>query len=227
MQRQLLQHVLIATTTIVITGIANANPVAGQFTNDARGDAIGDLALSREIGDAQLFPIGDAIDYHDHRAFGTVGVADDGISNDWLVHITNMSGQSFRDLFFVADVGAAIGNADGLVVDTIGAPGVATDAFRIDAQGINPNLLTESIANDGIFQSGEEWEFVVSNFNTGLNSFPPAINSPGVFSGSSPMQSFGGTNSSILGVAVPEPSTLSVFALMALASLRRRHRAPR
>ena len=229
MKRQLLQPVLIAAATFALTGttttsIVNANPVAGQFTNDVRGDAISDLMLTREIGDAQLFPIGDSIVYHDHRAFGTVGVADDGIANDWLVHISNVSGQAFADLFFVADAGAAIGNADGTVIDTIGAPGVQTDAFRIDAQGANANLLTESMARDGILQPGEEWEFVVSNFNTGVNSFPPAINSPGVFSGSSPMQTFGGTNSSILGVTVPEPSTLSIVALMGLASLRRRRR---
>jgi hypothetical protein len=181
--------------------------------------------LNREIGDAALFPISDGILYHDHRANTPVGVADDGIANDWLVHMTNITGVAFRDLFFVADAGATIGNADGTIADTIGAPGVLSDAFRIDALGTNPNLIMESISPDGIFQPGEEWEFVVTNFNTGTNSFPPELTSPGVFSGSSPMQGVGGSNSSILGVVVvPEPSTLSVFALMALASLRRRRR---
>lgn len=227
MKRQSLKNVLIAAATIAMSGstIAGANPVAGQFVNDPRGDAIADLMLNREIGDNTLFPIGDAIFYHDHRAIATVGVADDGIANDWLVHMTNVSGLPFRDLFFVADAGATIGNADGTIEDMLGAPGQRNDAFRIDALGSNPNLLTESIAADGIFQPGEEWEFTVTNFGTGSNSFPPALISPGVFSGSSPMQSFGGTNSSILGITVPEPSTLSIFALMALASLRRRRTA--
>jgi hypothetical protein len=228
MKRQSLKNVLIAAAAVAISGatIAGANPVAGQFVNDSRGDAIADLMLVREIGDAQLFPIGDAIFYHDHRAISPVGVADDGIANDWTVHMTNVSGQAFTNLFFVADVGATIGNADGTIEDTIGAPGVRSDAFRIDSLGTNPNLLMESILADGIFQPGEEWEFAVTNFGTGSNSFPPALISPGVFSGSSPMQSLGGTNSSILGVVVPEPSTLSIFALMALASLRRR-RSPK
>jgi hypothetical protein len=224
MKRHSIQLVLFATVSLSAAVAANANPVAGQFVNDSRGDAIDDLQLTREIGDAQLFPIGDAIIYHDHRATSPVGVPDDGIANDWTVHMTNMSSQSFTNLFFVADFGAAIGNADGIVIDTIGAPGIGTDAFRIDAIGINANLLSESIAPDGIFQPGEEWEFAVTNFNTGANSFPPALVSPGVFSGSSPMQTFGGTNASILGVTVPEPSTLSIFAVMALTSLRRRRR---
>ncbi|CAN5587715.1 hypothetical protein BH09PLA1_BH09PLA1_21340 [soil metagenome] len=225
MKRQTLQHVFIAgiAATLAIAGsTAGANPVAGKFVNDARGDTLADLMLTREIGDVLLFPAADAIAYHDHRASFPVGVADDGIANDWTVHMTNVSGQAWRDLFFVADAGATIGNADGLIEDTLAAPGQRTDAFRIDALGVNANLLSESILADGIFQPGEEWEFVVTNFGTGFNSSPPTLTSPGVFSGSSPMQSVGGTNSSILGVVVPEPSTLSIFALMALAALRRR-----
>ena len=227
MKRQSLQHVLLlaATAGVAMTSaVANANPVAGQFTNDSRGDAIADLMLNREIGDSALFPIPDGILYHDHRAIQTVGVADDGIANDWLVHITNITGQSFGNLFFVADVGATIGNADGTIADTIGAPGVPTDAFHIDALGTNPNLIMESISPDGIFQPGEQWEFVVTNFNTGTQSFAPTLISPGEFSGSSPLGGLGGTNASILATVVPEPSTLSIVALMALSALRRRRR---
>ena len=73
MKRQLLQHVLMSATIAIAGSIVHANPVAGQFTNDPRGDAIGDLMLTHEIGDAQLFPVGDAILYHDHRAFGHIG----------------------------------------------------------------------------------------------------------------------------------------------------------
>lgn len=234
MKRQSLQHVLLlATTTAATAGVAmssavaNANPVAGQFTNDSRGDAIADQTLNREIGDSTLFPIQDGILYHDHRANSPVGVADDGIANDWLVHITNITGQSFGNLFFVADAGAAIGNADGTIEDTIGAPGVKTDAFRVDATGTNPNLVMESISNDGILQPGEQWEFVVTNFNTGTQSFAPTLISPGQFSGSSPLGGLGGTNASILATVVPEPSTLSVVALMALSALRRRRQQRR
>ena len=224
MERRTLRQLLAVTLIATSGSIANADPVTGQFVNDARGDKIADQLLPREIGDVALFPTIDAIAYHDHRSSVVVGVADDGIANDWLVHVHNVSGRSWRDLFFVADFGASIGNADGLMQDTIGAPGQFTDAFRIDAQGTNANLLTESILADGILQPNEEWEFVVSNFNTGFNSFAPSLITPGVFSGSSPMQGVGGTNASILGVPIPEPSTVCIFALMALASLRRPRR---
>jgi len=113
--RQTLASICFAAATIgsAMNAInANANPVAGQFVNDSRGDAFADIMLNVEIGDANLFPIGDAILYHDHRANTPVGVADDGIANDWTVHMTNVTGVAFRDLFFVADVGATIGNAD-------------------------------------------------------------------------------------------------------------------
>jgi hypothetical protein len=37
----------------------------------------------------------------------------DGIANDWLVTITNLTGRDFVGLAFVADVGNSVGNADG------------------------------------------------------------------------------------------------------------------
>jgi hypothetical protein len=225
MKRKSLQHVLTAAISIALgAAVSNADPVSGQFANDSRGDSIANIQLPRELGDSRFFQISDALIYHDHRVHFPVP-NDDGIANDWLVHITNVSGQAFQDLFFVADAGATIGNADGTVHDAIGAPGVWTDAFRIDSVGTNANLIMESILADGILQSNEEWEFVVTNFNTGVNSLVPTLTSPGVFSGSSPMQGIGGTNASILGVPVPEPSTLSILALMALASMRQRRRS--
>ena len=118
MKRQSLQHVLFAAVSVGFgAATANGEPVSGQFVNDSRGDAIADIQLPRELGDSQFFQISDALLYHDHRATRVVGVADDGIANDWLVHITNITGQTFSNLFFVADAGATIGNADGTVED--------------------------------------------------------------------------------------------------------------
>jgi hypothetical protein len=216
----------IAGASSFATPSAEARPASGQYVEDARGDAIASRPLSNELGDATLFPTFEAIAYHDHRSNFYPGVADYGIFNDWTVHLTNVSGQAWKDLFFVADLGATIGNADGRVEDLGGAPGVLTDAFRIDSAGANAPLYHESITADGILQVGEEWEFAVTNFGTGFNSLPPSLVTPGKFAGSSPMVDFGGTNSSILAVPVPEPATLGLFTLAALSLLARRRRRP-
>jgi hypothetical protein len=201
-----------------------ATPVSGRFVNDARGDAIADQLLGREIGDVAMFPAIDAIAYHTHHYNQTIGIADDGVQNDWSVHITNVSGQSWINLYFVADLGVTIGNSDGKMEDQIGASGVFTDAFRIDASGTNANLLSESKTQDGILEPGEDWLFAVSNFGTGINQIPPTLITPGIFAGSSTPGLTSG-NASILATPAPEPTALGVVALITSALLRRpRHR---
>jgi hypothetical protein len=202
-----------------------ARPVQGRVVDDRRGDTVGHQMLTGELGDFRFFPLGESIDYHDHRLHFTVGVPDDGIANDWIVHIKNVSGQAWANLFYVADAGATIGNSDGVVEDVAGAPGVFSDAFMIDATGLNNNLFTESILADGVFQPGEEWEFAVSNFGTGVNSRAPELITPGVFSGSSPLQPTGG-NASILAIPVPEPATLGAAVVLGLSAIARRQRRP-
>lgn len=214
-------------TTAVAIGDSSATPILGRYLDDSRGDAIPDQILQHELGDVAFFPMSSAVVYHDHRYYGG-NFVDDGIANDWTVHMTNVSGQAWKDLFFVADANATIGNADGTIDDLIGAPGIHTDAFHIDANGRNANLLEESILNDGIFQPGEDWEFAVLNFGTGLNSLPPALISPGQFAGSSQRVGFTGTNASILATpfvaAVPEPGTGMVLMMSAGAWMMRRRR---
>jgi hypothetical protein len=228
MKRNALYNLIASLPVLVATSFAVAEPISGSYADDTRGDVVPGQSLTRELGDAAHFSPADAFVYHDHRlnAGVTVGVSDDGIANDWTVHLTNVSAQAWTNLFFVADLGASIGNADGTVEDAGGAPGVFTDAFRVDATGSNVNLFHESIAPDGILQPGEEWEFGVMNFNTGAVSMPPVFITPGQFAGSSQIGPTGGINSgnaSIIAIAVvPEPTTLCVLGLAGLAMLMRR-----
>jgi hypothetical protein len=214
---------------LAATNLATARPVDGRYLEDSRGDGIPSQSLTAELGDNAFFAPVNGFAYHDHRLnVGiAIGVADDGIANDWTVHITNTSGQSWTNLFFVADLGATIGNADGRVEDHLGAPGVLTDAFHIDATGINANLLLESMTADGILQPGEQWEFAVMNFGTGAQSTPPVLITPDQFAGSSLLGPGGGLssgNASILAVPapVPEPATVGLMAVGAIALLMRR-----
>jgi len=109
----------------------------------------------------------------------TVCVPDDAFpDNDWVVTITNLSPLDWHGLYFVVDGSIPLGNMDGFEITN----GVPAAAFRIDSVGVNPNLISESIALDGVFQSGETWEFLVTNFGGILFTAPPTpFDSNGLF----------------------------------------------
>ncbi len=207
---------------------ASAVPILGAYTDDpTRCDVVPNQTLSHELGDASTFPTNEAIFVSPSATNIYMCVADDGIPNDWLVRIQNMTGQSWQNLFFVADLNVGIGNADGYMQDLSNAATPPTEAFRIDGTvtpGSNANLINESGPVDEIFQPGEFWTFVVTNFTIASGAlFPPIINSPGVFAGSSPLGSFQ-SNASILATPVPEPSTVALLLLGVLPLLGRRRR---
>jgi hypothetical protein len=123
------------------------------------------------------------------------------------VSITNLTGRSFAHLWYVADPETTITNLDGLVN--------GEEAFHIDSTGLNQNLMFESINANGVFEPGEQWDFVIDGY---FNIFGlPA----------SQMQSIGvgpfsagdsDSTGSIIAAPVPEPSTC-LLALSSLASL--------
>src|SRR5215212_4862313 len=126
---------------------ATAVPITGVYLEDPRCDTIPQQTLLDELGNAAIFPINEGIVFQSQPVTFTVCVPDDLIQNDWVVTMTNVSGQAWRDLFFVADLGLRVGNADGNMIDVVNAPGVVTDAFRIDGTltlGLNNNLLSET-----------------------------------------------------------------------------------
>jgi hypothetical protein len=223
----------IATTTALVAWVvaaqnAGAVPVTGQYLEDPRCDPIPSQILTHEIGDILTFPLNEAIVYTVQPATFTVCVPDDGLPNDWTVTMTNASGQDWQDLFFVGDLGMRIGNSDGNFIDVVNAPGVITDAFRIDSAGINNNLLSESGPLDGIFQNGETWTFAVSNFQGPAISPPPIISTPGIFAGSDSIFPLPPTNTgSILANPVPEPGLIAPALLAAAAPPMRRLRRAR
>lgn len=140
-----------------------------------------------------------------------------------LVAITNHTGLSWIDLWFVADFRNVLSNRDAFVLE-VGPPiGVAGDAFRIDNIGVNKPLTTESVANNLIFEPNETWTFVIQDWvSPGAVSF----GSLGV-GGVSGMNL--DSNASIIarkfGLVITEPASLALMGLglagLALAAAAR------
>jgi hypothetical protein len=230
MQRNSLRKLI--TSTTVAAGLAlvaqssQAVPVTAVYTEDPRCDVIPQQTLSHELGEVGFFPINESLQIGVTPATFTVCVPDDGVPNDWIVQISNISGVAWTNLFFNGNLGTSVGNADGSIFDVVNAPGVVTDAFRIDSVGINANLLSESGVADGILSPGEQWRFNVSNFVSAAGGAPPVFfRTPGLFAGSAPLNAALPDSASILATpVVPEPGALGVVGAIASSLLMRRPR---
>jgi len=123
------------------------------------------------------------------------------------VRITNLTPYNYPNVWYVADGETVISNFDELV----GCVGFPWLAFKIDSVGVNTPLVFESMALDGVFQSGETWEFVLQNFANGWGGPPSAFGSAGL--------AFCSTGDAVStgSILVPEPAW--GFAGMALAGL--------
>ncbi len=204
---------------------AAALPVAAPYVDDPRCDPVGPVSLTDELGETGIFPAGEALSptIVTNGTGSLTCVAGNGdLLDDWLVTITNLTATSWRDVFFVADPGISVGNADGTIF--------GDDAFRIDTVGLNTPLLFESMTPDGFFEPGETWDFLVVDFVG-----PPTVPPPGYFGpdfvslgiGAASIGDPIGSNSSIVARVVPEPASaplvgLGLLGLSGYAAHRRR-----
>lgn len=130
-----------------------------------------------------------------------------------VLSITNLTSpaRSFKELWYVGNPNTYLSNLDGLVYQQ-GAEDLGYGlAFRIDTIGSNRPLIGETGVANGIFEPGETWKLVVQDFVSGGPTPGVAdLASIGVAGGSL----LGGDSSgSIIGVPVPEPSTLILLAV--------------
>lgn len=213
---------------MICAGPASAVPIVAQYIDDPRCDPVPNQQTTHELGDFTAgFPIDESFDVTAVHTNVLSCEPDDGISNDWEVRITNLGSIFWQDLFFVADGNVSVGNADGSVINPFSAADPPTDAFKIDGTvtitGGNDALISESAGINEIFEPGETWTFLVSNYMPLSGIFPPSFGSVGAYgvaSNSNPL-----SNASILASPVPEPASMLLLAGAGLAFLRRRRYA--
>lgn len=197
---------------------ASAHPVSGTYFDTNHCDNQGARQAVDELG-TFIFPSNELID-----AFSTVtslsacAPHDDPNMPNYLVRMTNLTGQSWTDLFYVADLDTSISNEDGMAWSAL-APGAVGQSFRIDATGMNNNLISESILADGVFQPGEVWQFIIQDFNNSWGGAAHDFNSLDFAGGSSFLP---GSTGSIVQMLVPSPGVLAMMGLGGVLSVRRR-----
>ncbi len=132
------------------------------------------------------------------------------------VTIVNLTKRTFYELVYVADPETSLSNDDGTVNCEL--------AFNIDNLGLNTPLVYEDNPNLA-FEPNETWKFVIQDYTNSLGLAPSLF---GSYSAGPPVaglvgsQSGGDTVSS--GSIIPEPATVTLLVVGALAAMRRRKR---
>ncbi|GAB4108066.1 MAG: hypothetical protein Kow00105_13950 [Phycisphaeraceae bacterium] len=129
-----------------------------------------------------------------------------------LVRITNLTNLSFTDLHYVSDPGTGFTNFDGVIN--------GFEAVRIDNVGVNRPLVGEfGGVQPLVFEPGETWQFILDDWGNATGFGAADLGSIGV-----PSSIPGGDPStgSIVAIPVPEPASIGLLTLGAVACLRRR-----
>ena len=175
-----------------------------------------------ELGDAAIFPTDEAILHQDLGLANPVCLPTDNPSLiDFLVSATNLTGRDLSEVWYIADPETTITNFDGEANNFNDPP--VQEAFRIDRflsdpLGTHHPLVFESGLQDGIWQNGEEWRFVLQDYTNTLGLPPDAFTSIGVGSASVDLAGTVGSSGSLVTRLVPEPGSLAL-ALLGLTGL--------
>jgi hypothetical protein len=195
---------------------AQAVPQFVQSVDTPHCDVQMPLTLVDELGLPNVFPVGERINaFAAQTNLSACPSHDNPTIPNVLVTMINLNTITFSDVHYVADPanaavpGTTIGNEDGLVN--------AGQAFRIDKIGLNTPLVGESMGQNGLFEPGEAWRFIIDDYQNGLGLPPDAFLSIGVGAASP-----GGPSTGSIIALIPEPASLGLAALAVPALARRR-----
>ncbi len=203
-----------------VAGFASANPVNGIYFDTPGCDTNGNRQAREELGTI-IFPSDELISSSSSQTTLASCATDNPGMPNYLVSITNLSGQEWVDLFYVADVGTGISNFDGEAASAA-APGMFEEAFRIDSVGVNRPLVFESMTFDGVFEVGETWQFILQDFTSAFGGAPDDFSSLDFAGASTGIPGVTDSTGSIVQFLVPAPGSMSLLAMGGLLAVRRR-----
>lgn len=204
----------------LFAGSAAAYPVNGTYVDGPGCDNHGNQLIIEELGEAPLFPADELISVDATFTNMVACPTSHAGGPSALVIMTNLSGREWTDLYYVGDPGTSFTNVDGFA-SSAAAPGIEGLAFRIDALGVNRNLIAESMTADGVFEVGETWEFLIQDYANAGGVGPGEMGSLDFAGASAGPVGMGLSSGSIVSL-VPAPGTAGLFALGTLVAARRR-----
>lgn len=208
---------LLAVVSLSLAFNSHAVPVLVDFADAPVCDFYSGPGQVDELGTQGIFPADESIQAIDSPSPMVACPMTDTALPNVQVEITNLTGKTFGQVWYVSDPETSISNQDGWTN--------GEEAFRIDAVGANQPLIFESLHPDGRFEPGEIWIFVIDDYTNALGLPASAFGSVGLVGQNSAGDR--ASSGSIIATVVPLPATVWLFGsgLLGLISLARSRKA--
>ena len=157
-----------------------------------------------ELGNRPLFPDEELILSYDEGYTEHIPCPelDDPQIPNVVVSITNLTNESWAEVWYVADPETYLTNHDGWVNGEL--------AFKIDNTGLNTPLLFESMRPNLVFEPGETWIFAIQDYINMFGLQPSLFGSIGAgFSSGGDKLSSG----SIIAIPIPAPGAILLVSI--------------
>ena len=192
--------------TVLILTISNTSQAVPTIVeyNDGPQDPLYVPRNVHELGNSPLFPEEELIQSSVEGITEHIPCPelDDPQFPNVVVSITNLTNESWAEVWYVADPETYLTNHDGWVNGEL--------AFKIDNIGQNTPLLSESMSSNLVFEPGETWVFAIQDYINMYKLSPSLLGSIGVgFSSVQDKLSSG----SIIAIPIPAPGAILLVSI--------------